>query len=328
MNLRPELTISSMIHPLSFVLTGAAVGIAASAEKNFGQMKTLLTPSDAAGQFGAGSELALLAGAILENSPCELRAVGVNGDTQYPEALALLAGSDAEFLLCGSTDPEILQAAAQAAEQTGKFLVVPCGQNPDEWAERFSSRRVLAVFPAIPGGHPAPGAALLAGILSRCSGSDSDCRGEDVLGDYPTVPSTQPDEIERLLARGITVLEPAGVGSACVRAVTTAASPETGEPDPAFRNYRAVRRLDRILSHLRQKLEESFLASPSGRLPLEGVRAAAESSLLQLAQQGLLEHYHHLTVTVPEPGQSGILTMELALPKDCGQVRLDLNFAL
>ena len=32
-----------------------------------------------------------------------------------------------------------LQAAAQAAEQTGKFLVVPCGQNPDEWAERFSS---------------------------------------------------------------------------------------------------------------------------------------------------------------------------------------------
>ena len=48
MNLRPELTISSMIHPLSFVLTGAAVGIAASAEKNFGQMKTLLTPSDAA----------------------------------------------------------------------------------------------------------------------------------------------------------------------------------------------------------------------------------------------------------------------------------------
>lgn len=294
----------------SFVIySGAkkAVGIAASSVLGeTGRVCRVRRISDAALLFGLpeeGSVLTALCAMALQNGASEVAAVsaGPPGETDYPAALAALSEEALFALTCDSEDPAVhallsqsIKEASEAGRERIGAVSLEMGDGLEEWASSFQNERLLLVCQQgeTNGGETQPGCFLAAALLARLSagsGPAEPAGGKALEGvDRLAAPLTE-EQIDGLIALGITPFEERAGRVEIIRAVTSRTQTE-GEEDASWRDLTTVLVSDDVLSSVRRAL--SLL--PGAQNSAVSRRAVATQTALVLEEkrrEGLLASY-------------------------------------
>ncbi len=228
----------------------------------------------------------------------------------YQAAFALAAGQPGlDTLLCDSGDGAVLAAFAQSlAEASGtRRERIGVGAVAEDAAalqiagEINSERLLLAAGSACckAGEEASPMllAAALAGRLLNRSSPDVSLNAAELPGIVSVAPWRSEEQVERLLAGGVTPCEWLGGRAECIRAVSTRT--RLGEaPDATYRDISTVLIIDDIMRSLREMLNQKLRGVRSSRQSLDSIASQVTVLLGEKEEAGLIREWEQPRVLV------------------------------
>lgn len=282
---------------------GYAAVVAKATGGEVGTLYTFTTLAQLGEVFSPDQDGAALRGCaeiLLRSGVSQMYAVAVAED--YPAAFDLVSGlENVTALVCDCEKPEQLAAMKASVDKSAGALrerVGYCGlagtQGATEAATALNSERMVLCCPAVAvsGGtqrHAAYGAAALAGRVLAQNDCTYNFSGEPL--DRVEAPERLPEEdVQSLLACGVTVLEQSGGQVECVRALTTRTR-SGGETDYALRGLNTILYIDSVMQGIRASLRASLRGVQLTTRSLHSIQSQVVVELAEKADRGVIESF-------------------------------------
>ena len=140
-------------------------------------------------------------------------------------------------------------------------------------------------------------AAALAGRLLNRSSPDVSLNAAELPGIVSVAPWRSEEQVERLLAGGVTPCEWLGGRAECIRAVSTRT--RLGEaPDATYRDISTVLIIDDIMRSLREMLNQKLRGVRSSRQSLDSIASQVTVLLGEKEEAGLIREWEQPRVSV------------------------------
>lgn len=275
-----------------------------------GELWEFTAPGQLAEAFGPDSEGSTLRGCVqilLQSGVTKVYAVAV-GEDGYAAALGKLeklANVGAVVCDCaGPEDRDALRRSVQASCDAQRERIGFCGVDKSAGAivaaQALNSERVVLCCPAV---QPAV-------LENRCAAYAAAAMAGKVLAvkdpvwNFNSEPleavrlpdALEENEVQALLAAGVTVLEAGSGGVECVRALTTRTK-TNGETDYMMRAVNTILCIDDVMQAVRAALKATLRGSRLGSGSLDAIRAQTVVALADRADSGVIESYEAPRVT-------------------------------
>lgn len=259
---------------------------------------------------------------LLRSGVSRVYAVAVEED-YYEDALSLIENLDnVSAVVCDCTDAADLTALAASVQKSTDNLrerVAYCGIASAEdaltSAQTLNHERVVLCCPAV---SPVEAEALSSPVFSAAAMAGRVLSRNDPIWNYNGEPLStvqspvelEENQIQQLLAAGVTVLEPGQSGVECIRAMTTRT--QTGDvQDYSLRSLNAVLCIDNVMQSVRDTLNVTLRGKRlAGHAP-ETIRSQVAVVLADKLDDGIIESYETPAVSV-HPDDPTVCVVELA----------------
>lgn len=295
---------------------GGLVGLAAvNTAAPAGSVETVTSYEKAASLFGAGGEMAELAGLCLRNGAGGVVCTPVADADGYEAAFALLnTREDIAVMICDSTSltvqqklrDSVLEASASRRERIA-VVGTTKGEKVDTMVTRaagLNSERVVLVAPgAVDGGGAALSgtrvAACVAGVLVSETDPAIPLGGAELSGLGGVSQTYSDNELDLLILGGVTPVEALGGRVSVVRGVTTRTMTD-GTADPTWRDLCAIRVIDTVIPALRASLRSKFRRAKNTPRGRGAIRAQVVLELEHFLAREIITAYDGVSVTADE----------------------------
>ncbi|MBS4785570.1 MAG: hypothetical protein KH009_05605 [Clostridiales bacterium] len=250
---------------------------------------------------------------------------GEGSPEEYRAAFRQAEGEEGlDLLLCDSGEEEILSAfgdsldAASAGrrERIGLAAVSEDGEALALAGALNRERLLLTAGTGYRGtGEDAAASPLflaagLAGVLLARQSPDCSLNAAVLEGLSGAAPRRTEEEVEALLAGGVTAFEVLGGRVECIRGVTTRT--RTGSlPDAAYRDVSTVLIIDDVMQALREMLRQKLSGVRSSRQSLDSIASQVTVLLTQKTESGLIRDWEQPRVYV-DSEDSSLCIVELS----------------
>ena len=296
------------------------VGIAAAVKTGTVLEATVFTSYDAAVQsYGEATEVCAMTELIrlaLINGAASVIAVPAKAGAaaaleDYKAAFAVLQGrDDVDLVICDSGDENVQQAlkesVADACEaRRERIAVVGIQSNVaadlQDRAEQLNCERVVLAAPGVlsTGGDALSGiytAAALAGCIAREPDPAVPLNGAELKGLGGTAVRYTDNELDLLIAAGVTVAEQASGVLSVVRGVTTRTT-TAGVPDTTWRELTTILIIDDVVPGIRDALRAKFARSKNTAQTRSAIRSRVIVELESRKTAEILDDYGEVTVS-------------------------------
>ncbi len=296
-------------------LNGGLVGLAARVPTASDHaVQTFSNYEQAADAFGpaSGENLSELIRLALLNGASAVACAPVSDQNPYQNAFHALANLEPiSVLLCDSTELSVQQtmrdSALQASAARRERLALAAGAASEsvsalvQRAGSLNSERVVLVAPAAldQNGNTLSGlcaAAAVAGVLASENDPAIPLGGAELLGLYGLERSYEENELDLLIAGGVTPLERLNGTFSVVRGVTTRTK-SGSSPDSTWRDLSTIRVADHVISNLRAALRAKFRRAKNTPQSRGAIRAQVILELENNLRQEIITAYDNVAVT-------------------------------